>query len=63
MNKMIIFEIILLIASVLIFRSLWILMDQVAWLSSPAGLLISMALGVIIMAWSLIYLNRCLGKN
>jgi hypothetical protein len=63
MNKMIIFELISVIASVLLFRGFWILMDKLAWFNSLTGLLISIALGVIIMIWSLSHVNRCIGKN
>ncbi|MFA5794186.1 MAG: hypothetical protein WC980_03870 [Candidatus Brocadiia bacterium] len=63
MSKIITFELISVLASVLAFRGLWLLMDRLAWFNSPAGLVVSFTLGIIIIGWSLRYIHKCLRSN
>jgi hypothetical protein len=50
----VIWEIILVLASVMVFRSLWMLMDRVAWMSGT-GALIIMVLAGLVLAVAAIY--------
>lgn len=56
--KMIIGELVLLLASVLIFRSLWIILDQYVGSSNLAVLVILLALGLVVSVLALIWINR-----
>ena len=46
-GKHIFWESILIVASVLVFRSLWLLIDQVPFLSQPNVLVISFVIGMV----------------
>jgi putative effector of murein hydrolase LrgA (UPF0299 family) len=63
MRKVIFFEVLSVMGSVLLFRGLWLLMDKLDWFNSAAGLLISLTLGIILMSWALRYIHKCLGKD
>ena len=52
----------LLVASVLVFRGLWLLLDTIEWLSRPAGLWASLAVGLIVAIAALVVVNRASGK-
>ena len=54
MKKIIFWEIIFVLASVPIFRALWMLLDSVNWLNEPAGIFVSFASGVAVAALALI---------
>ena len=57
-KKLIIGELVLLLASVLIFRSLWIILDQYVGSSNLAVLIILLAVGLIVSVLALIWINR-----
>ena len=48
----------ILVASVLVFRGLWLLLDTIEWLSRPAGLWASLAVGMIAATVALVVVNR-----
>ncbi len=51
-------ELLLLFSSILIFRSAWLLLDQVAWASSRAGLLTLLILGCVLSIFALKGINK-----
>ena len=62
-NRHLVFwEMTLLVASVLVFRGLWLLLDAIEWLSRPAGLWASLAVGMIAAAVALVAVNRASSK-
>ncbi len=48
LNEVIIYEMLILIASVLIFRSLWTILDGIEFMSTQAGIWLSLIAGVAI---------------
>lgn len=56
MKRKITTEIILILASVLIFRSTWTLLDMSPVMKEQNSLIISLIFGIIITAWALYYL-------
>lgn len=57
-KKLILFEIALIIASVFIFRSLWILLDRISWMNKDLVLWIFLLLGMIISFLTLSYMAK-----
>jgi len=53
---------VLILASILMFRSVWLLLDGIEWMTRPAGLWASLAVGVIVGAVALAALNRASSK-
>jgi len=51
-------ELVLILASILMFRSVWLLLDGIAWMSHPAGLWVSLAVGLIVGTVALAAVNR-----
>ena len=51
-------ETVLLLASIFVFRSVWLLLDSVPWMSRPAGLWVSLAGGLGVTMVALVYVNR-----
>ena len=51
-------ELVLILASILMFRSVWLLLDGIEWMSHPAGLGVSLAVGVIVGIVALAAVNR-----
>jgi len=51
-------ELVLILASILMYRSVWLLLDRTDWMSQPAGLWASLAVGVIVAAVALAAVNR-----
>ena len=56
-RHLIFWEMTLLVASVLVFRGLWLLLDTIEWLSRPAGLWASLAVGMIAATVALAVVN------
>lgn len=46
-RRLLISEIVLLIASVFVFRSLWLLLDTFSFMHKPIVLVVSLALGIL----------------
>lgn len=59
---LILWEIVLIIGSIPLFRSLWMLFDRIDFMNQYAGILLSFAVGIIICIISLIALNRVTQK-
>ncbi|HDR15283.1 MAG TPA: hypothetical protein ENN79_07360 [Desulfobacteraceae bacterium] len=57
MKKIIFWVIILVIATVPIFRAFWMLLDNIDWLNEPAGIFVSFAAGVMAAIWALVRIN------
>ena len=57
MKKIIFWELILIIASVPIFRAIWILLDSADWLNEPVGIFVSFIVGAIVAVWALARIN------
>ncbi len=51
-KKHVFWESLLIIASVLVFRSLWLLMDEVELFWNPIVLVIFFIIGMILMGWA-----------
>jgi hypothetical protein len=58
--KILIFELLLIFASVLIFRSLWTIFDGITIMNHDAAHVISLVIGIVITIISLIKLNQML---
>ena len=52
-------ELVLILASILMYRSVWLLLDRTEWMSQPPGLWAGLAAGVIVATVALVALNRC----
>jgi hypothetical protein len=61
--KIIIYEFLLIFASVLIFRSLWMISDRISWMNHDFGILGSLIVGIIITLISLIRLNKIIDEK
>jgi hypothetical protein len=61
--KIVIYEFLLVIASVLLFRSLWTIADGISWMNQDFGILGSLIVGIIITVISLIRLNRIIDEK
>jgi hypothetical protein len=59
--RLIAWEIILLLASVFVFRGLWTLLDKVEWMTSTNALIRSLLIGVVLTVVAFWRLNRNLG--
>ena len=58
MKKIIWMEILLIGASILIFRSVWNLLDKNAWASSEAGLAVLLVAGVLLTVFALHHIQK-----
>jgi hypothetical protein len=56
--KIIICEFLLIFSSVLIFRSLWMFLDRIAFMNFDAGIWASLLVGVFITLMALLMLNK-----
>jgi len=61
-SYLVFWEMVLILASILMFRSVWLLLDGIEWMTRPAGLWASLAVGVIVGAVALAALNRASSK-
>jgi len=61
-SSLVCWEMVLILASVLVFRGTWLLLDRVEWMSRPVGLWTSIAVGVIVAAVALAAVNRSSSK-
>ena len=58
MKKIIWMEMVLIGASILIFRSVWTLLDSMAWASSGVGLTVLLVAGVLLAAFALHHIQK-----
>ena len=56
--SLVFWELVLMLASVPIFRGMWLLLDGIEWLNRPAGLWASLAVGGILALVALAAVNR-----
>lgn len=59
--KILLYELMLIFASVFIFRSLWMIYDQITWMNQEAGIIVSLIAGVIMTLIALVKLNKIIG--
>ena len=57
-SHLVFWELVLILASVAVFRGLWLLLDKVEWMNHRAGLWASLAVGVIVCVVALLAVNR-----
>ena len=57
-SHLVFWELVLILASVLVFRGLWLLLDKVEWMNHGAGLWASLTVGVIVGIVALVAVNR-----
>ena len=63
MKKIIWMELLLLGASILIFRSVWSFLDRMPWASGNIGLAVLLAAGVVAAVFALRHIEALSGKN
>ena len=63
MEKIIWMEIVLIGASILIFRSLWNLLDRIAWASGEVGLVVLLVMGMVATVVALRSIDELAGKK
>ena len=56
--KMLGYELLLIFASVFIFRSLWMIYDKILWLNTDLGIYVSLFIGIVLTIVGLIQLNK-----
>ena len=56
--KKIFWELILLVASVLVFRALWLWLDSVEWMSGAPGITASLIVGIALSFLALLMIHR-----
>ena len=61
--KIIIYEFLLVFASVLIFRSLWMIFDRISWMNQDSGIMGSLIVGIIITLISIMRLNKIIDEK
>lgn len=57
-NYLTVWELVLLFASILVFRSVWTLLDGMAWASSKTGLLVLLGIGFVATVVALKAINK-----
>ena len=57
-NYLTLWELVLLFASILVFRSVWLLLDQMAWASAKTGLLVLLGVGFVLTVIALKAINK-----
>jgi hypothetical protein len=57
-STLILWELLLLFSSILVFRSVWLLLDKMAWASANAGLLVLLGIGSVLTMLALKAINR-----
>jgi len=55
--SIVIYEFLLVFASVLIFRSLWTILDRISWMNQDIGIIGSLIVGILMTLISLVRLN------
>lgn len=62
-SKQVFWELALVLASILIFRSAWTLLDRLTIMNLESGLWASLILGLVVALVSLLALNECILKQ
>jgi hypothetical protein len=63
MKKIIWLEMVLIGASILIFRSVWTLLDLIPWAKSQTGLAVLLGVGIVVTVVALRGIERLSGKK
>jgi hypothetical protein len=63
LSKILLYELMLIFASVFIFGSLWMIYDKVAWMNSTEGIILSLVVGVGVTLIALVKLNKIIDKK
>ena len=63
MKKIIWLELLVLGASILIFRSVWTFLDSIAWASSRVGLAVLLVVGIVAAIFALRCIEALTGKK
>jgi len=61
--KVVVWEFLLLLASVLVFRSIWTLLDRIPAMTSDFGLWASLIVGTIVTFIAIFMINKCAEKT
>jgi hypothetical protein len=61
--KILIYELLLIFASVLIFRSTWMMLDRIKLMNQNFGIIGSLVVGIIITLFAIVKLNKLLGDK
>jgi hypothetical protein len=56
--SLILWELVLLFSSILVFRSVWLLLDQMPWASAKAGLFGLLGIGFVLTVFALKAINK-----
>ena len=62
-KKLIGMEMLLIGASILIFRSVWTLLDSIAWASGRTGLVVLLVVGIVATLFALRSINSLAGER
>jgi hypothetical protein len=63
MKKIILMEMVLIGASILVFRSVWTFLDSIAWASSGVGLAVLLVMGIVAAALALRSIEALSGRR
>ena len=63
MKKIIWLEMVLIGASILIFRSVWTILDLIPWAKSPSGLAVLLGVGIVVTVVALRGIETLSGKE
>jgi hypothetical protein len=63
MKKIILMEMVLIGASILVFRSVWALLDSIAWASGGVGLAVLLVMGIVAAAFAMRSIEALSGKG
>lgn len=61
--RIVLWEFLLIFASVLVFRSIWLLLDRIPEMKSDFGLWASLILGAVVALIALLMMNKYSEKN
>lgn len=61
--SIVLYELLLVVASVFIFRSLWMLSDRIPWMNQDSGIWGSFMVGIVLTVILLIRLNRMIAEK
>lgn len=63
MKKIILMEMVLIVASILVFRSVWTFLDSIAWASGGVGLAVLLVMGIVAAVVALRSIEALSGKE
>jgi len=57
--RIVLWEFLLLIASILVFRSVWTLLDRIPEMNSESGIWASLIAGIVVTFTAILMINKC----